>query len=83
MGHDGLAAGATSYGGGGVTGEVIRVFADKNFGFIRCDEGGSEYFFHKSALLTGSFEGLRLGDRVSFEAGDFSRGLRAEAVELL
>lgn len=30
-------------------GTIVRIVADKRFGFIRCADNGIEYFFHQTA----------------------------------
>jgi CspA family cold shock protein len=68
-----------------VTGTIARLVADKGFGFIRVDgvDGAADdYFFHRSALRGTQFDCLDLGDRVSFDAVDGPKGLRAENVNV-
>jgi cold shock CspA family protein len=38
-----------------MNGTVIRVLADKGFGFIKGDDG-KEYFFHRQDLQAGEFD---------------------------
>ena len=52
----------------------------KGFGFINGDDG-KDYFVHFSGLSEGTF--LRDNDKVSFEAVEGERGLKAEKVKLL
>ena len=52
----------------------------KGFGFISGDDG-KDYFVHFSALPQGVF--LRDNDKVSFNAIEGDRGLKAENVQLL
>ena len=52
----------------------------KGFGFVSGDDG-KDYFVHFTALAEGTF--LRDNDKVSFEAADGEKGLKAEKVELL
>ena len=59
------------------TGTIARLLIDKGFGFIR-DEGGTEHFFHRSAVRGAVFELLREGQRVEFTAEDSPR-VRAPA----
>ena len=47
-------------------GTIKRLVRDRGFGFIR-DEGGQEWFFHRTAVTAGSFEELNEGQRVSFD----------------
>ena len=63
------------------TGIIKRLVKDKNFGFIR-DDQGVEYFFHKSALPKDvDFDGLQEGERVMFEPEEGQKGPRASGVE--
>lgn len=59
------------------TGTVKRLVSDKGFGFVAAADG-NEYFFHRSACET--FETLREGDAVTFDAGQGPKGPRAENV---
>ena len=42
------------------SGTIKRLVRDRGFGFIR-DEGGQEWFFHRSAVKEGSFDQLNEG----------------------
>lgn len=50
------------------TGTVASI-RDKGFGFIAPDgaAGGSDLFFHRSAIQGTTFDALREGQRVSFD----------------
>jgi len=63
-------------------GKVVRILADKGFGFIKADEDGKEYFFHHSSCYGGTFADLTVGARVTFEETDSGKGPRAEMVML-
>lgn len=64
-------------------GSVIRIIADKGYGFIR-GEDKLEYFFHRSGVKHGLWDTMQVNDRVSFEAVPNSpRGHRAEDVEVV
>ncbi len=52
----------------------------KGFGFINGDDE-KDYFVHISGINEGKF--LQEGDRVSFEAVEGDRGLKAEKVEII
>jgi cold shock protein len=56
-------------------GTIKRLVRDRGFGFIR-DDGGQEWFFHRSSVQ-GSFDELNEGQRVSFEEEPSAKGPRA------
>ncbi len=58
------------------TGTIKRLVRDRGFGFIR-DEGGQEWFFHRSAVSDGDFDQLNEGQRVTFDEEPSSKGPRA------
>jgi CspA family cold shock protein len=58
------------------SGSIKRLAREKGFGFIR-DEGGQEWFFHRSSVTGGSFEDLEEGQRVSFDEEQSAKGPRA------
>jgi len=60
-----------------MTGTIKRLVSEKGFGFV-AGQDGREYFFHQSACQ--SFESLREGQSVTFEAGQGPKGPRAENV---
>ena len=60
-------------------GTIRTLRVDKGFGFIKGD-GGSEYFFHRSAVYGEGLEDLREGDSVEFDVGQGPKGPRAENV---
>lgn len=63
-----------------MTGKIIRVIVDKNFGFI-LGEDGKEYFFHKSEVQNETAFNKRLeGLPCNFEEGQSTKGPRAESV---
>ena len=57
-------------------GTIKRLVRDRGFGFIR-DDGGQEWFFHRSAVASGAFEQLNEGQRVSFDEEPSAKGPRA------
>lgn len=67
-----------------MNGKVMRVLADKKFGFIKGDDG-NDYFFHMSDL-NGFFDDLVADNRVghtinvTFEPSTGKKGLRANEV---
>jgi cold shock CspA family protein len=69
-------------GGGGSTGTVKWFNAEKGFGFIEPDDGGSDVFVHFSAIADrGGYRSLDEGQRVSYDASPGERGLQADHVE--
>ena len=60
---------------------TIKKLTDKGFGFIA--DGGTEIFFHMSAVENARFEDLREGDSVEYTPGEGPKGPRAENVTLL
>ena len=63
------------------TGTIVRIMADKGFGFTKESGSGTEHFFHRSAVRSGSFELLREADSVHFDAVRAEKGPRAENVQ--
>jgi CspA family cold shock protein len=61
-----------------ITGSIKRM-TDKGFGFIAAGDG-TEYFFHQSAVVSGRYDDLREGQKVSFTVGQGPKGPRAENV---
>lgn len=57
-------------------GTIKRLVRDRGFGFIR-DDGGQEWFFHRSAVQAGEFEQLSEGQRVIFDEEPSQKGPRA------
>ncbi len=61
-------------------GTIKRLVRDRGFGFIR-DDGGQEWFFHRSAVRDSTFDQLNEGQRVSFEEEPSTKGPRAADVK--
>ena len=57
-------------------GTIKRLVRDRGFGFIR-DDGGQEWFFHRTSVTEGAFEQLNEGQRVSFDEEPSAKGPRA------
>ena len=51
--------------------------AEKGFGFITPDEGGSDLFVHHSAIQGRGFRTLDENQRVSYEVGQGQKGPQA------
>ena len=63
------------------TGTVKKVVHDRGFGFITQD-GGKDVFFHRSALVSGTFESLNGGEKAEFDVEDGPKGPRAVNVKI-
>ena len=59
-------------------GTIVKLIADKGFGFISGEQG--ELFFHHSALDGVTIETLSVGQEVTYEEGSGPKGPRAENV---
>ena len=59
-----------------MNGTIKRLVRDRGFGFIK-DEGGQEWFFHRSSVTAGRFEDLKEGQRISFDEEPSPKGPRA------
>jgi CspA family cold shock protein len=64
-----------------VDGVIKRLVRDRGFGFIK-DDGGQEWFFHRSSVATGRFEDLNEGKRVSFDEEPSPKGPRASNIRI-
>lgn len=55
-----------------MNGTVTKVIIEKGFGFIRCDGGGEDRFFHFTGLVPDAdgrdldIDEIKVGDRVTF-----------------
>lgn len=63
------------------TGTVKWFNGEKGFGFIQPDEGGSDVFVHISAVQQAGLQGLKDGQKLSYELVTDRRG-RSSAGEL-
>lgn len=64
-------------------GQVVRWFADRQFGFIAGPDG-AEYFFHFSAVISPhDLSDVRSGARVIFNPEKDYKGLRAANIEIV
>ena len=62
------------------TGTVKWFNADKGFGFIAQDGGGSDVFVHFSAITGSGYKELREGQKVTFDVAQGQKGPQAENV---
>ena len=56
---------------------IIARLTDKGFGFIKIEGQTKDLFFHSNELVNVQFDGLREGDKVSFEVGEGPKGPNA------
>jgi CspA family cold shock protein len=61
-------------------GQIKKLVSDRGFGFIT-GEDGQEYFFHRSGTSV-DFDGLRGGEKVTFEIERSQKGPRATSVKV-
>ena len=58
---------------------TIRKLSERGYGFIKCDTGGPDIFFHASALAEGVvFDELIEGQAVEFTKGEGTPGDKGE-----
>jgi CspA family cold shock protein len=62
------------------TGTVKWFNADKGFGFISVDGGGSDVFVHQTAIRSEGFRELQEDQRVEFEVVQGQKGAQAADV---
>jgi len=58
---------------------AIKRLTDKQFGFVRADDG-QDYFFHYTELENVEWSKLEVGDRLSFLPVETPKGWRANEV---
>lgn len=65
-----------------IDGVVIKIFKEKNFGFVR-DRENREFFFHKGSLVRGSeWVKLELGTEVRFIESSNEKGIIAQDIKI-
>jgi len=68
-------------------GTIKRLVTDKGFGFITPDDkaelpaGKEDLFFHTTAVVGGTIDALKEGQRVSYTVGDGPKGPQATEVK--
>ncbi len=62
-------------------GEIVRLVAEKDYGFL-VTSTGEELYVHRNAVLGGGFDRLRVGDKVRYVAdeGEGEQGPHASSV---
>ncbi|MFT3774480.1 MAG: HPF/RaiA family ribosome-associated protein [Minicystis sp.] len=63
-------------------GRVVRVFHDRGYGFLECDDG-YEVYFHQNAVVNNGFQRIAVGDEVRYEEEAGERGPQASTVAVL
>ena len=56
------------------TGTVKWFSADKGYGFITPDEGGTDMFVHHSEIQVSGYASLDEGQKVQYEVGQGQKG---------
>ncbi|WP_005033118.1 cold-shock protein [Holophaga foetida] len=60
---------------------IVKWFnAEKGFGFITPDEGGTDLFVHHTAIQERGFRTLQENQRVAFDVAQGPKGLQATNV---
>jgi cold shock protein len=64
-------------------GTIKTLVTERGFGFIIPEGGGGQdLFFHRTDVTSGSYEALRVGDRVTYELGTDERRGTPKAVQV-
>ena len=62
---------------------TVKFFnADKGYGFIKPDDGGTDIFVHITAVERANLASLNEGQRISFDVEPDKKGKGPKAVEL-
>ena len=65
-------------------GTIKTLVTERGFGFIvpEGDASGQDLFFHRSDVESGSYEALRVGDRVTYQVGTDERRGTPKAIHV-
>lgn len=62
---------------------TVKFFnADKGFGFITPENGGSDIFLHVSALQASGLNGINEGQKISYDTEPDRRGKGPKAINI-
>ena len=65
-----------------MNGSIVRIFFDQGYGFLQDAASGTDYFFHRSGVVGGGFDALRIGDAVTYDLDPAAtKGPRARTVQ--
>jgi cold shock CspA family protein/ribosome-associated translation inhibitor RaiA len=64
-----------------VTGKILRIFTDEDYGFIEVSDG-TEVYFHANAVKKGKFDNLQVGQKVKLAWDEGLKGPQATWVRL-
>ncbi len=61
---------------------TIKTLTDKGFGFITCEGQTKDLFFHSKELKGVAFDGLKVGDKLTFDIVQSEKGPAATNVAM-
>lgn len=66
------------------TATIVRLVQDRGFGFLKDNQDGGEYFFHRTAVVGTNFDNLTVRDQVYYDVStsDNKKGPRADNVRV-
>lgn len=62
-------------------GRVVKLFPERDYGFIEADDG-REIYFHRNSVLDGGFDRLEIGSEVRFHEEEGLEGAQASTVHV-
>lgn len=63
---------------------TVKFFnTDKGYGFIKPDAGGPDIFVHVTALQSAGMQGLKEGQKISFDIEPDKKGKGPKAINLV